>query len=102
MTEVTCGSILQYKPSDDGSVGRLIPNHQMKLVDEQDNEVGYDTPGEMLIKAPNVMLGYWRNEAATRESLSKDGWLRTGDVGQFNADGTLSLIDRCVESLFEP
>ena len=94
MTEVTCGSILQYESSDNGTVGKLIPNNKLRLVNDDDKDVGFDTPGEMLIQAPNVMLGYWRNEAATRESLSNDGWLRTGDVGVINKDGYIWIVDR--------
>lgn len=94
MTEVTCGSILQYESRDDGTVGRLIPNNKLKLVDDNDREVGFDTPGEMVIQAPNVMLGYWRNQAATREALTNDGWLRTGDVAVINKEGYIWIVDR--------
>lgn len=94
MTEVTCGSILQIEPRDDGTVGHLIPNNKLKLVDDDGNEVGFDTPGEMCIQAPNVMLGYWKNEAATRESLTSDGWLRTGDVAVINKEGLVWIVDR--------
>lgn len=94
MTEVTCGSILQYESRDDGTVGQLIPNNKLKLVDENDNEVAYNAPGEMLIQAPNVMLGYWRNEKATTEALSPDGWLRTGDIGVINEQGYIWIVDR--------
>ncbi|KAM3421428.1 hypothetical protein BST61_g1822 [Cercospora zeina] len=95
MTEVTCGSIIQYEPSDSGTVGRLLPNHKMRLVDESEKDVGFDKPGEILIHAPNVMLGYWRNETATRETLSNDGWLRTGDVAVIMAPAELEglLLD---------
>ncbi|USW55490.1 Putative AMP-dependent synthetase/ligase, AMP-binding, AMP-binding enzyme domain, ANL [Septoria linicola] len=94
MTEVTCGSILQYESSDNGNVGKLIPNNKMRLVDDNDREVGFDTPGEILIQAPNVMLGYWRNEAATKDSLTSDGWLKTGDVAVINKDGYIWIVDR--------
>jgi acyl-CoA synthetase (AMP-forming)/AMP-acid ligase II len=67
----------------------------MKLVDEQDREVGFETPGELLLQGPNLMMGYWRNEAATtRETLTPDGWLRTGDVAIVHRDGHLRLVDR--------
>ncbi|EME77268.1 uncharacterized protein MYCFIDRAFT_42475 [Pseudocercospora fijiensis CIRAD86] len=94
MTEVTCGSILQFESRDDGTVGKLIPNNKLKLVDDNDQEVGFDTPGEMLIKAPNVMLGYWRNEKATSEALSPEGWLRTGDIAVINREGYIWIVDR--------
>lgn len=94
MTEVTCGSILQMEPKDNGTVGRLIPNNQLRLVDDDDKEVGFDTPGEMLIKAPNLMLGYWKNEQATKEALTPDGWLKTGDVAVINNEGYIWIVDR--------
>lgn len=94
MTEVTCGSILQVEARDDGTVGRLIPNNQLRLVDDDGKDVGTDTPGEMWIKAPNVMLGYWRNEQATKEALTQDMWLKTGDVAVINKEGFIWIVDR--------
>lgn len=94
MTEVTCGSILQREPSDSGTVGQLIANTECKLLDDDGNEVGYDTPGEMCIRAPNVCLGYFKNEVATREALSADGWLKSGDVAVVNRQGDFWIVDR--------
>ncbi|KAK3116454.1 hypothetical protein LTR53_003180 [Teratosphaeriaceae sp. CCFEE 6253] len=94
MTEVTCGSIMQRASADSGTVGELIPNTECKLLDDEGGEVGYDTPGEMFIRAPNVCLGYFKNEAATRETLSPDGWLRTGDVAVVNRKGLFWIVDR--------
>jgi 4-coumarate--CoA ligase len=111
MTEVTCGSILELEPSQSGTIGKLISNTECKLVDDDGKEVGYDTPGELCIRAPNVMLGmsimvkrrfsilieyagYFKNEAATRDSLSNDGWLKTGDVAVTNKEGLYWIVDR--------
>lgn len=94
MTEVTCGSIIQEKPSLDGNVGKLIPNTECKLCDDDGNEVAVGQPGEMYIRAPNVCLRYWDNEAATREALSPDGWLKTGDVALASAEGHFWIVDR--------
>ena len=94
MTEVTCGSILQIEPANDGNVGKLIPNTECKLMDDDGKEVGFDTPGEMFIRAPNVCLRYWKNEAATRDSISHDGWLKTGDVAVVNKDKLFWIVDR--------
>ena len=94
MTEVTCGSILQLEASDDGNVGMLLPNHECKLVDDDGKEVGYDTPGELYIRAPNVCLRYWKNETATRETLDSDGWLKSGDVAVVNKDHLFWIVDR--------
>lgn len=94
MTEVTCGSILQIEPNDDGNVGKLLPNTECMLVDDDGKEVGYDTPGEMCIRAPNVCLRYWKNEAATRDSISPDGWLKSGDIAVVNREGSFWIVDR--------
>ncbi|KHO11198.1 hypothetical protein MAA_11276 [Metarhizium robertsii ARSEF 23] len=95
MTELTCASITQPSSSDDvmGTVGNLMPNSHCKLLDDEGQEVGIDTPGELCIKGPNVCLGYWRNEKATRETI-QNGWLRTGDVAIRNKDGLFWIVDR--------
>jgi len=94
MTEVTCGSLLQLESSDDGNVGQLIPNHEGKLIDDDGKEVGANTPGELYIRAPNVCLRYWKNEEATKEALTSDGWLKTGDVAVTNEKGLFWIVDR--------
>jgi len=94
MTEVTCGSIIQLEASDNGSVGKLLPNTECMLVDDDGKEVGLNTPGELCIRAPNVCLRYWKNEAATRDSISPDGWLRSGDVAVVNKEGLFWIVDR--------
>jgi 4-coumarate--CoA ligase len=95
MTEVTCGSILvpggRYDES--GSVGLLIPNHELKVLDDDGKEVAEGQPGEMYVRAPNVCLGYWRNEQATKETLDKEGWLKTGDVAVVK-DNWFWIVDR--------
>jgi 4-coumarate--CoA ligase len=94
MTEVTCGSIIQEVASDDGNVGRLMPNTECKLCDDDGNEVATGQRGELYIRAPNVCLRYWRNEAATRESIDPEGWLRTGDLAVVNEEGLFWIVDR--------
>ena len=94
MTEVTCGSILvpggRYDES--GSVGLIIPNNEIKVLDDDGKEVKEGEPGEMYVKAPNVCLGYWRNAEATKEALS-DGWLKTGDIATVR-DNWFWIVDR--------
>lgn len=102
MTEVTCGSIIQREVSDSGTVGQLLPNTECKLIDDEGKEVGFDTPGELYIRAPNVCLGYFKNEAATTDSLSPDGWLKTGDVAVVNKDGHFWIVDRKKEVIYGP
>ena len=78
-------------------VGVISPAIECKLIDVPD--AGYfatnDPPqGEILIRGPAVTSGYFKREDVTKETISDDGWLMTGDVGQWNPDGTLSIIDR--------
>ncbi|OAA62753.1 4-coumarate-CoA ligase [Niveomyces insectorum RCEF 264] len=96
MTEVTCGAIHVPGGVRDttGSVGRLDPNCACKLLDDDGREVALGEPGELHVRGPNVCLGYWRNEAATRECLDADGWLKTGDIAVCNKDGYFWIVDR--------
>ncbi|KAF6837960.1 4-coumarate- ligase [Colletotrichum musicola] len=96
MTEVTCGAMLVPGgiKDDTGSVGRLVPNCQCKLIDDEGKEVGVGQPGELCVRGPNICLGYWRNDAATKEALDQDGWLKTGDVAVCNDEGYFWIVDR--------
>lgn len=76
-----------------GSVGELDPNCECKLLDDEDKEVADGQPGELYIRGPNVCLGYWRNLEATKETISSDGWLRTGDVAMCR-NGWFWIVDR--------
>lgn len=97
MTEVTCGAIHMpggRRADDSGGVGELDPNCECKLLDDDGKEVGVGEPGEMYIRGPNVCLGYWKNDDATKESISADKWLRTGDVAVVNDAGSFWIVDR--------
>jgi 4-coumarate--CoA ligase len=76
-----------------GSVGQLDPNCECMLLDDDGKEVGPGAPGELYVRGPNVCIGYWRNPHATIESLSPDGWLKTGDVAVVR-DGWFWIVDR--------
>ncbi len=76
-----------------GSIGIPLPSTWVKIVDDEGNEVGLDTPGELLAKGPQVMLGYWERPEETAKVL-RDGWLYTGDVAQVDADGYFTIVDR--------
>lgn len=78
-----------------GQVGPPIPCCKIKLVDVPDmNYYAKDGRGEVCIYGYNVFVGYYKDEEKTREALDDDGWLHTGDIGCWTAEGTLMLIDR--------
>ncbi|VDD91172.1 unnamed protein product [Enterobius vermicularis] len=78
-----------------GHVGTPMLNTAVKLVDA--SEIGYfakNNAGEICVRGPSVFKGYYKDEAATREALDGSGWLHTGDIGSWNKNGTLKIIDR--------
>jgi long-chain acyl-CoA synthetase len=85
MTETTAvGTINTHDHLRIGSVGRPVPGAEIRIA----------TDGEILIKGPNVFAGYWRDPQATRDALSEDGWLATGDLGSLDGDGYLTIAGR--------
>ena len=96
MTETTCGAMgmLAIDVDDTGSIGKLLPNTECKLMDDYGQEVSYGQPGELYLRGPQIALGYWRNDAATNETIDTESWLRTGDIAVCNAEGNLWIIDR--------
>ena len=96
MTEVTCSAVTWHPDNiaDASAVGELNPNVEAMLVDDDGKEVQPGERGEILIRAPNVMKGYWRKPEATKETLTPDRWLRTGDIGYRDKDGYLYVVDR--------
>jgi long-chain acyl-CoA synthetase len=75
------------------SVGVAQPPVEVRVADEEDRTLPHGTIGEILVRGDTVMRGYWRNPEASRETL-RNGWLHTGDVGSFDADGFLTLRGR--------
>ncbi|KAI8583088.1 hypothetical protein K450DRAFT_224168 [Umbelopsis ramanniana AG] len=81
-----------------GRVGAPVPCCEIKLVDVPDTDYkSTNKPkpqGEVWVRGPSITSGYWKRDDVTAETIMKDGWLRTGDVGELNKDGTLTIIDR--------
>jgi len=77
-----------------GSVGRPLPNVELRIADEQGEDVEGDDPGEIVIRGGNLFSGYWPDGV---DGPDDDGWYRTGDVGFLDADGDLFLVDRLRE-----
>jgi 4-coumarate--CoA ligase len=81
-----------------GAVGLTAPNTESLIVDPETGEhLGIDAEGELWVRGPQVMAGYLNNTAATAATLDADGWLHTGDLGRFDADGYLYIADRLKE-----
>jgi long-chain acyl-CoA synthetase len=76
-----------------GSIGTPIEGVEMKLVDEEGNDVAQGDVGEIVIKGHNVMKGYWNKPDATADAI-KDGWFHSGDMGQVDEDGYFFIVDR--------
>ena len=77
-----------------GAIGLPLPSTEVSIRDDDGAEVGFDTPGELCVRGPQVMQGYWNRPDATAEVLSDDGWLRTGDMATIDEEGYLRIVDR--------
>jgi len=77
-----------------GTVGLPLPSTDIKLLDADDKEAALGEPGEICAKGPQVMRGYWQKPEANAAAFTADGYFRTGDIGVFDADGFLRIVDR--------
>ena len=77
-----------------GSIGRVLPGVEVRLVDESGENALRGDAGEIWVRGPNVFLGYFEDPQATARALTADGWLRTGDIAVIDDDGFFYLVDR--------
>ena len=77
-----------------GTTGLPMPSTDVKLLDDDGNEVALGESGEIVVKGPQVMKGYWNKPEANAAAFTADGYFRTGDVGVFDARGYLKIVDR--------
>ncbi|HIF9172645.1 TPA: long-chain-fatty-acid--CoA ligase FadD [Photobacterium damselae] len=93
-----CSPLVAAYPYDltqyNGSIGLPVPSTEVRLIDDEGNEVGMDGTGELQVRGPQVMKGYWQRPEATKEVLTDDGWLSTGDIVRFDDDGFMHIVDR--------
>lgn len=76
------------------SIGKPLPDVEVKIVDEEGKELPTLQVGEMLAKGPRIMTGYWKDEQKTGQVMTSDGWLRTGDMGWMDEEGYIYLSGR--------
>ena len=77
-----------------GTVGLPLPSTEVTIRDDHGTVLPIGEAGEICVRGPQVMLGYWQRPEQTKQVLSADGWLHTGDIGAFDPDGFLRLLDR--------
>ena len=77
-----------------GTIGIPVPSTLCKIVNDDGQELAIGEIGELCVKGPQVMKGYWQRQEATDEILDADGWLKTGDIGLIQEDGYLRIVDR--------
>lgn len=92
-----CAPLVSANPHDmdyhSGSIGLPVPSTEVKMIDDEGHEVPPGEPGELCVKGPQVMLGYWQRPDATDEIMT-DGWLRTGDIATMDEEGFMRIVDR--------
>jgi long-chain acyl-CoA synthetase len=77
-----------------GNIGLPLPNTEVQLLDDDGREVPVGTPGEIAVRGPQVMAGYWQRPDETAKVMTADGFLRSGDVGIIDERGYLRIVDR--------
>ena len=82
-----------HRPTRPGTVGQPIFGVEVRCVDDEDRFVGEDEIGEIVIRGPNVMKGYYNRPEAT-EDVMRHGWFHTGDIGRIDGDGYVAIVDR--------
>ncbi|MBD9642790.1 MULTISPECIES: long-chain-fatty-acid--CoA ligase FadD [Pantoea] len=92
-----CSPLVSVNPYDitchTGSIGLPVPSTDVRIVDDEDKDVAPGEPGELCIRGPQVMTGYWQRADATDEVL-KNGWLHTGDIVTVDSEGFIRIVDR--------
>jgi long-chain acyl-CoA synthetase len=77
-----------------GTIGMPVPSTWVRICDEDNNELALGQAGEIQVKGPQVMKGYFEKPDATASTITPEGWLRTGDVGIMDEDGFIKIVDR--------
>lgn len=83
-----------YNDGYTNGIGYPLPSTEIKLCGDDGEIVGVGVPGEMWVRGPQVMKGYWRQPEESKEALTEDGWLKTGDMAQMTKEGFFKIVDR--------
>ncbi|RDB43725.1 long-chain fatty acid--CoA ligase [Halomonas sp. DQ26W] len=89
--------VVSFNPIDDiqlGTIGKPVAGTSVKVVDVDGNDLPLGEPGELCVKGPQVMKGYWNLDDETAKVLSDDGWFSTGDIAVLQEDGYIKIVDR--------
>ena len=77
-----------------GTIGLPIPNTEISIQDDTGKHLGIEEAGELCVRGPQVMQGYWNRPEETKNTISKDGWLKTGDIAMVSEEGFVRIVDR--------
>ena len=91
---VGCANLLGPKAGFNGSIGLPLPSTEVSIRDDEGRDVGIGPKGEICLRGPQVMQGYWQRPDETAKVMLPEGWLRTGDVGHIDSSGYVFLEDR--------
>jgi len=82
-----------------GTVGTLVPDTECKVIDDEGRELPAGEAGELCVRGPQVMKGYWNQPEETKKSLDAEGWFKTGDMAVIHEDGYIQIVDRKKEMI---
>ncbi|MCY9842919.1 long-chain-fatty-acid--CoA ligase FadD [Vibrio caribbeanicus] len=93
-----CSPLVTVNPYDleeyNGAIGLPVPSTEVRIVDDEGHPLPTTEVGELQVKGPQVMQGYWQRPEATKEVINPEGWLSTGDIVKFDHDGLIHIVDR--------
>jgi len=84
----------QLSPYREGYIGQALIDTELRTVDDDGNDVPAEMPGELWLRGPQVMRGYWQRPEETAKVITADGWLKTGDIALLDAEGFVKIVDR--------